>query len=43
MDLDYQEIGRNIRRLRLANGLKQKELELTVQFCEMLSKFDLEK
>ena len=26
MELDYQEIGRNIRRLRLAKGLKQKEL-----------------
>ena len=31
MDLDYQEIGKNIRRYRLLQGLKQKELAERIQ------------
>ena len=34
MDLNYQEIGRNIRRLRLARGLKQKELAELIQVSD---------
>ena len=34
MDLDYQEIGRNIRRLRLEKGLKQKELAELIQVSD---------
>ena len=34
MDLDYQEIGRNIRRFRQAKGLKQKELAELIQVSD---------
>lgn len=34
MDLNYQEIGRNIRRLRLAKGMKQKELAELIQVSD---------
>ena len=34
MDLDYQEIGKNIRRYRLLQGLKQKELAERIQVSD---------
>lgn len=34
MELDYQEIGKNIRRYRLLQGLKQKELAEQIQVSD---------
>lgn len=34
MELDYQEIGKNIRRYRLLQGLKQKELAERIQVSD---------
>lgn len=34
MELDYQEIGRNVRRYRLSKGLKQKQLAELIQVSD---------
>ena len=41
MELDYQEIGRNVRQQRLSKGLKQKELaELLLCDQSLYSKYE---